>query len=100
MVVPGVRELLLQSSSQYVPFGKGLQVHVHFAADNGRISHCYHTYRTLQGGPVDPVLYQDTAGWTSGSSAISGQSRQLKTLEASKPKLHIMAVLNLLGYYE
>eukprot|EP00731_Ephydatia_muelleri_P008210 Em0004g548a len=43
---------------------------------------------------------QDTAGWTSGSSAISGQSRQLETLEASKPKLHIMAVLNLLGYYE
>eukprot|EP00731_Ephydatia_muelleri_P008213 Em0004g551a len=34
---------------------------------------CY--IRTLQGGPVDPVLYQDTAGWTSGSSAISGHCR-------------------------
>ena len=31
---------------------------------------CYN--RTLQGGPVDPVLYQDT---TSGSSAISGHCR-------------------------
>ena len=73
MVVPGVRELLLQPSPQDVRFGEGLQVHL--AAAYGRISHCYHTYRTLQGGPVDPVLYQDTAGWTSGSSAITGHCR-------------------------